>query len=205
MPVVPYRHVAACQSSSCRSGDQRALEQCKTCGPTNKARVERMKISFAGSDTKIVDNAHIPRRYYAEHRSSSGPTIYTAVLWQDGGTSCNCPGWQNRKKCKHADAALDLMANQLIARHVSEPPAPSAPPPDAVRYAPAIEQATRDAAKTGTAQAVYAWPSTGACTILPASLPPPDLARKIHVAKPPEGMKPVAKAPRRRLTFGGDL
>jgi hypothetical protein len=42
----------------------------------------------------------------AEYESSNGVTVYSATLWQDGTASCNCPGWSNRKTCKHAKDVL---------------------------------------------------------------------------------------------------
>lgn len=37
----------------------------------------------------------------ARYRSSSGPKSYEVILGGDGVMYCNCPGWVNRKTCKH--------------------------------------------------------------------------------------------------------
>lgn len=44
--------------------------------------------------------------------SSNGTTRYTAIEWADPGddsrrTSCNCPGWANRRSCKHVKELED--------------------------------------------------------------------------------------------------
>ena len=48
----------------------------------------------------------------AKHRlilyGDDGTSIYTATLWADGTTSCNCPGWRFRRTCKHSARAVSL-------------------------------------------------------------------------------------------------
>lgn len=63
---------------------------------------------------KITDGRTIEPKFVQEALSSNGMTVYSAVLWADGSTSCNCPAWANRKKCKHSDAAAKLTGNQLL-------------------------------------------------------------------------------------------
>ena len=45
------------------------------------------------------------------NKSSSGPRKYETVIYVDGTTSCNCPGWCFKRdgkdrSCKHTVAAL---------------------------------------------------------------------------------------------------
>ncbi|MEW6545045.1 MAG: SWIM zinc finger family protein [Nitrospirota bacterium] len=42
--------------------------------------------------------------------SSDGYTVYTVTIWEDGGISCNCPGWAFRKRCRHQQQALSQAA-----------------------------------------------------------------------------------------------
>jgi len=60
---------------------------------------------------KFLDGQEIEARHRLVFYASDGCTINTATLWVDGTTSCNCPGWSFRKKCKHADRALHLTAS----------------------------------------------------------------------------------------------
>ena len=54
----------------------------------------------------------IEPRHTLNTLSSNGMTVYTAVLWEDGTTSCNCPGWWSKKgkvrTCKHTVRAEKL-------------------------------------------------------------------------------------------------
>lgn len=61
------------------------------------------KTSFRNG-MKTTDGVTCGPDVLTEHLSSNGMTIYTAVRWADGMTSCNCAGWANRKKCKHSTA-----------------------------------------------------------------------------------------------------
>ena len=61
---------------------------------------------------KYVGGTVVEARHTLTTFSSNGVTKYTAVLWEDGTTSCNCPGWWSRKAkgltCKHAARAEKL-------------------------------------------------------------------------------------------------
>lgn len=50
---------------------------------------------------KITDGQRFDAIRTEDFTSSNGVTIYTATLWEDHTTSCNCPGWAIRKTCKH--------------------------------------------------------------------------------------------------------
>jgi hypothetical protein len=64
---------------------------------------------------KVVDDRAIEAKYRLICHGSDGCTIYTATLWADGTTSCNCPAWRFERKgvrkCKHATRALTLTAD----------------------------------------------------------------------------------------------
>lgn len=52
--------------------------------------------------------------------SSSSNNTYETLLYTDGSTSCNCPGWTRRSQrtCKHTRAVdMGLADNQCIACH----------------------------------------------------------------------------------------
>jgi hypothetical protein len=75
-----------------------------------------MAVSFR--DGKKYDNGReILAKHVVEQLSSNGRTIYTAVLWVDGSTSCNCPGWANRHACKHAKAAASATASVSLSNN----------------------------------------------------------------------------------------
>jgi hypothetical protein len=63
---------------------------------------------------KYIGGAVIEPRHMLTTFSSNGVTKYTAVLWEDGTTSCNCPGWWSKKgkvrTCKHTARAAKLTA-----------------------------------------------------------------------------------------------
>ena len=73
--------------------------------------------------------APVSRRTYT---SSNGYTIYTAVAWADGSTSCNCPGWVFKKKnkpqsCKHSKevslfvvGTVPVTADELVVIEVEQ-------------------------------------------------------------------------------------
>ena len=55
---------------------------------------------------KVVDGSRIKPVHMRDFRSSNGMTVYTAILWEDGESSCNCPGWAMRKRCRHSQSML---------------------------------------------------------------------------------------------------
>lgn len=61
---------------------------------------------------KFLDDKEIEAKHRLILYGSDGVSIYTATLWADGTTSCNCPGWsfQHAKggTCKHAKRAAGL-------------------------------------------------------------------------------------------------
>jgi len=62
---------------------------------------------------KFVGNKAIKAKYRLITHGSDGVTVYTATLWEDGTTSCNCPAWRFQKSssergCKHATRARFL-------------------------------------------------------------------------------------------------
>jgi hypothetical protein len=63
---------------------------------------------------KLLDGKEIEAKHRLILYGSDGVSIYTATLWTDGTTSCNCPGWsfQHAKggTCKHAKRAALLTA-----------------------------------------------------------------------------------------------
>lgn len=64
-------------------------------------------------------------------KSSSGKNIYETLLYVDGSTSCNCPGWTRRvsygiRTCKHTryiDQGIAEKAQEYVTSHsyVDEP------------------------------------------------------------------------------------
>jgi len=61
-------------------------------------------VSFQGGVMHIAGNPQIPNRV-ENWESSNGLTQYTTVEWVEPGTgirrtSCNCPGWTNKKSGK---------------------------------------------------------------------------------------------------------
>jgi hypothetical protein len=65
---------------------------------------------------KTTDGVTCAPGILTEHLSSNGITIYTAIKWADGMTSCNCVGWATRKKCKHSTAvAVATQSSHLTA------------------------------------------------------------------------------------------
>lgn len=63
---------------------------------------------------KLLDGKEIEAKHRLILYGSDGISIYTATLWADGTTSCNCPGWSFQhakgKTCKHAKRAESLTA-----------------------------------------------------------------------------------------------
>jgi hypothetical protein len=61
---------------------------------------------------KLLDGKEIEAKHRLILYGSDGVSIYTATLWVDGTTSCNCPGWRFPRKggrtCKHAERAKNL-------------------------------------------------------------------------------------------------
>jgi len=60
-----------------------------------------------------------------------GSTVYTATLWEDGTTSCNCPRWGPKqpglgRRCIHSVRAAKLTAN---VDETGEQPGPPPPTP----------------------------------------------------------------------------
>ncbi len=61
-----------------------------------------------------------------ERESSNGVTRYNAIEWSDPATgerrtSCNCPGWANRRTCKHVvelegNANIGILTSDTLAR-----------------------------------------------------------------------------------------
>lgn len=81
-----------------------------------------MATSFNQRGEKITDGKVIMPRHILESLSSNGRTVYTATLWADGDTSCNCPGWASRKSCKHSKAAASITADVRITRDAGGTP-----------------------------------------------------------------------------------
>lgn len=69
------------------------------------------KVFFAGG-AKFIDQQRVQAKKRHEHLSSDGVTKYTATEWEDGTWSCNCPGWANRKKCKHIGGGVSAVAGK---------------------------------------------------------------------------------------------
>ena len=69
-----------------------------------------MKVTY-WRGKKLLGSQTIEARYRLVFYASDGCTINTATLWEDGTTSCNCKGWQFRKKCKHSIRALTITAD----------------------------------------------------------------------------------------------
>lgn len=71
-------------------------------------------MTFHGGQ-KFIGSLAISARYRLTCFGSDGVTIYTATLWADGTSSCNCPAWRFERngvrKCKHATRALSLTAD----------------------------------------------------------------------------------------------
>jgi hypothetical protein len=59
---------------------------------------------FVGKNKKEVE---AKKRH--SHLSSDGYTKYTTTEWEDGTWSCNCPGWANRKTCKHIGGGVSAI------------------------------------------------------------------------------------------------
>ena len=64
---------------------------------------------FAAGEKILGDGSHVKAAKRHEHLSSDGNTKYTATKWQDGTWSCNCPGWSNRKSCKHIGGGVSAL------------------------------------------------------------------------------------------------
>lgn len=73
---------------------------------------------------KITDGKRFDALRTEDFTSSNGVTIYTATLWEDHTTSCNCPGWAIRKTCKHTKTL-----GSRPDRSVRTRPATPTPPP----------------------------------------------------------------------------
>jgi hypothetical protein len=73
-----------------------------------------MKPSFVRGK-KLLDGKEIEAKHRLILYGSDGCSIYTATLWVDGTTSCNCPGWSFQhakgRTCKHAKRAANLTAS----------------------------------------------------------------------------------------------
>ncbi len=62
-----------------------------------------------------------------DRMSSNNVTRYTAIEWADPATderrtSCNCPGWANRRACKHVKELTDDSGIGLLTDDVELPP-----------------------------------------------------------------------------------
>lgn len=52
-----------------------------------------------------------------ERESSNGLTVYTAILWKhENVASCNCPGWANRRTCKHVKELMETSESSFVDR-----------------------------------------------------------------------------------------
>lgn len=81
---------------------------------------------------KYCQGQEIPARYRYTFFGNDGYTIHTAVLWEDGTSSCNCPRWTKKvpgspRHCPHAERALTLTVNVDDTGTIPVPPTPSAP------------------------------------------------------------------------------
>ena len=72
-----------------------------------------MKPSFRRGKKFLGDETVEPKHRLITF-GSDGVTVYTATLWVDGTTSCNCPAWRfakgDTRKCKHSLRAASLTA-----------------------------------------------------------------------------------------------
>jgi len=59
---------------------------------------------------------------YFQALSRNGVTVYTATRWADDTTSCNCPGWGNRRACTHTKR-VEIMTTSVLL--MSPPSMPS--------------------------------------------------------------------------------
>jgi hypothetical protein len=71
---------------------------------------------------KYVDGTVYCAVRHVEVLSSNGHTVYTASLWQDGTTSCNCPGWAMRKRCRHEAEARKEQPSRPATRQTKQRP-----------------------------------------------------------------------------------
>jgi hypothetical protein len=63
---------------------------------------------------KLINGRPASASVTLQEYSSNGTTIYTAIKWPDNTASCNCPGWSNRKECKHSRKVLTMSQDSLI-------------------------------------------------------------------------------------------
>lgn len=65
----------------------------------------------------ILDHGQIDRpEKIVETKSSNGITAYTTILWKHAQVaSCNCPGWANRRYCKHIAILYEAHESILLA------------------------------------------------------------------------------------------
>ena len=80
---------------------------------------------------KFVDGKAIDAKYRLVVFGDDGSTVYTATLWEDGTTSCNCPRWGPKqpglgRRCIHSVRAAKLTAN---VDETGEQPGPPPPTP----------------------------------------------------------------------------
>lgn len=65
---------------------------------------------FFQAGVKIADGVTVAPKKRHKHLSSDAYTEYTTTEWADGTWSCNCPGWANRKSCKHIGGGVSAMS-----------------------------------------------------------------------------------------------
>ena len=64
---------------------------------------------FFKNGSKFVNKKEVEAKKRHIHLSSDGYTKYTTTEWDDGTWSCNCPGWANRKTCKHIGGGVSAI------------------------------------------------------------------------------------------------
>lgn len=64
---------------------------------------------FFKNGSKFVNKKEVDAKKRYTHLSSDGYTKYTTTEWKDGTWSCNCPGWANRKTCKHIGGGVSAI------------------------------------------------------------------------------------------------
>lgn len=80
----------------------------------------------------VVNGIHQIAMRSVDRNSSNGLSTYTAVEWADPSTgerrcSCNCPGWANRRYCKHTQELIDNPGVGLLDDERYELPVSSRP------------------------------------------------------------------------------
>lgn len=74
-----------------------------------RSSTDKNTSTFFKEGSKFIGKKEIDAKKRHTHLSSDGYTKYTTTEWLDGTWSCNCPGWANRKKCKHIGGGVSAI------------------------------------------------------------------------------------------------